>query len=189
MSPRSPGALGASPHRFARTLDQFADRRPPTSGSTRKIGRSAALLVTAAVALSGCVPYRLGAVDLLETNEQIADRGTAVRSGPSIRGTLSERYAVIEETLATPKGTLALTRLERDPRRPLVVFCGGSAFRQDVRGAATAEALTAHGDVWLFDYPGYGRSGGRGAPEEFDAVIPAVAARIDQAYADCVPAI
>lgn len=142
------------------------------------------LPITTALALSACVPYRLGAADLLETNAQVAGRGGLIRTGMFIRQAAPARYEVSEENVPAAWGPFALTRVESDPTRPLVVFCGGSAFRQDVRGAVTAQALSLHGDVWLFDYPGYGRSSGRGTPDEFDALVPALAARIDRAFTE-----
>ena len=141
------------------------------------------LLIVVGLAVTACVPYRLGAADLLATNAQVAARGEVIDPVVSIRQAApADVYRVTEERVAAPWGDLALTQVESDPRRPLIVFCGGSAFRQDVRGAVTAKALSKHGDVWLFDYPGFGRSGGRGAPEDFDALAPAMAARIEQAY-------
>ncbi len=143
------------------------------------------LLVVAAgaLALAACVPYRLGAADLLDTNALAAARGDVITPGTPLREAAPAPYRVSEERVAAPFGAIALTRVESDPRRPLVLFCGGSGFRQEVRGAVSARALSAHGDVWLFDYPGYGASGGSGAPAEFDALVTALAARIDAAYA------
>jgi len=143
------------------------------------------LLVMTALVLGACVPYRLGAADLLNTNAQIAARGETIAPGVPIRQAApADAFRVSEEGVPAPWGEIALTRVESDPGRPLIVFCGGNAFRQDVRGAITARALSRVGDVWLFDYPGYGRSAGRGAPDEFDALVPALAARIERAFAE-----
>lgn len=140
-------------------------------------------LCMSALLLGGCVPYRLSGSDLLEPNAQLLARGQAVPRPAPMTQAIPAPYRVTEERLAAGFGEIALTRVETDPDKPLIVFCGGSAFRQDERGAFTTRQLVPFGDVWTFDYPGYGRSDGGAQPAEFDALTRSLAARIDAAFA------
>lgn len=142
------------------------------------------LCVVWMLALGGCVSYRLGANDLLEPNSQLAARGEAAPRPTPMTRAIPPPFTVTEESLAADFGRVALTRVESDPLKRLIVFCGGSAFRQDVRGALTARELVPFGDVWTFDYPGYGRSDGSADPAEFDALTRSLARRIDAAFTD-----
>jgi len=45
--------------------------------------------------------------------------------------------------------------------RPLILYCGGSAFRTTAPMAPIVSRLLQYGDVIVMDYPGFGRSGGR----------------------------
>lgn len=145
----------------------------------RRVGQGLAV----ALLLGGCVPYRLGAADALNTNAQLQSQGVVLRGRPVSPEVTGPAYVITPETLQAGFGDIALTRVESDPARPLIVFCGGNLERQDVRGAMRFQELSPFGDVWLFDFPGYGRTEGQGTPADFAALNAALARRIDQAYA------
>lgn len=136
----------------------------------------------AALALSGCVT--LDGDRLLPTDKQILGAGGFIRPGlPMKQARLAPGYTVTEEVLTADFGRLALTRVESDPAKPLIVHCGGNTFRQDVVGAGAVEQMVPFGDVWMFDYPGFGRSGGDPGRVAFDALNRALSKRIDAAFA------
>ena len=91
---------------------------------------------------------------------------------------------VTEETIGAPFGPIALTRFEHAQIRPLIVFCGGNMFRRELGGQRIVSLLEPLGDIWIFDYPGYGDSAGEGRPEQFATTGQAIAARVDRAFAE-----
>ena len=145
--------------------------------------RSIPALTITACLVSGCVSYSLDGNDILRTDAQLERSGRNLSVGPDLGAAGEALDAVVtEERLSAPFGEIALTRFERNSGdQPIVIFCGGSLFRQDTRGAASFEALFRLGDVWLVDYPGYGRSEGNGTVEEFVAYEDIVVARLQQA--------
>lgn len=60
--------------------------------------------------------------------------------------------------------------------RPLILFCGGNMFRRESGGGSAARKLAPFGDVLMFDYPGYGDTGGMADFASFRAVGEVVAA-------------
>lgn len=56
--------------------------------------------------------------------------------------------------------TIGLVELTTESKRPLILYCGGSAFRSTLSGGTFGLHLLLYGDVVLMDYPGYGRSSG-----------------------------
>lgn len=139
------------------------------------------LALVGVLAVGGCVT--LGGDELLQSDQELIRAGGSIRPGlPMKQMRLPPGYAVTEEFLAADFGRVALTRVESDPSRPLIVFCGGNAFRQDVAGAGDAEQLIAFGDVWTFDYPGFGRSQGEASPAAFEALTRTLSERIDAAF-------
>jgi uncharacterized protein len=147
--------------------------------------RSAALALAASAAVGGCYPYGLTGADVVLTDHRLMASGSRLAPGP-VLADVGERLGlnVTEETLAASFGPVALTRFEHGEPRPLIVFCGGNMFRRSVSGARIVEALAPFGDVWIFDYPGYGGSAGEGSPAEFDAMAAVVAERVDRAFAE-----
>ena len=85
-------------------------------------------------------------------------------------------------------GRIAWTRVESftsvttDDVRPLVVYCYGNKGDRIREGVTYAEKLLPWGDVFLFDYPGYGDSSGNATAEEIYDMSLALAAHLqDQA--------
>lgn len=71
----------------------------------------------------------------------------------------------------TQEGGLAWTRVSRAaPTDTLVVRCGGNASTRQRSGYRYTVTAIPHGDVLLFDYPGYGETGGVASPERFQAM-------------------
>lgn len=142
------------------------------------------LLAATALGLAACISYRLDGSEVLNTDAQLRAEGfTTTRGRPVEQAALGPTFRITRETVPTSYGGVALTRAESDPGRPLLVFCGGNLFRQETRGAGTLQELAAFGDVWLFDYPGYGGSPGQAAVAEFAELRTALARRIDAAHA------
>ena len=79
----------------------------------------------------------------------------------------------------TGEGGLAYTLVTRAaPADALVVRCGGNASTRQRSGYRYTVVAIPHGDVLLFDYPGYGETGGTASPERFqqmaDEIVPLV---------------
>ncbi|HWQ85282.1 alpha/beta hydrolase family protein [Brevundimonas sp.] len=149
------------------------------------VGRSAALLLATSVVLGGCYPYRLSGDDVVPTDRRLAASGYRISAGVDLADAGRRLgLAVTEETIAAPFGAVALTRFEHAQRRPLIVFCGGNMFRREVSGQKIVQLLAPLGDVWIFDYPGYGDSSGDGRPREFEEMNAAIAARVDRAFGE-----
>ena len=163
-----------------------ASRRSKSSARTALLNGS--IIAIAAVALSGCYPYRLSGIDLVPTDQRLAASGYRLESGPPLAD-VGRRLglSVIEEDLQAPFGRVALTRFEHPEPRPLIVFCGGNMFRREIRGPKIVELLSPYGDVWIFDYPGYGDTAGAGRPDEFDALGAVIATRVDRAFTEGRP--
>lgn len=138
-----------------------------------------------AILLAGCYPYPLDGADVVPTDSRLSASG--YRMAPlQPMDVVGARFglSVSEEILSAASGPVALTRFEHEVSRPLIVFCGGNMFRRGSGAASVLEHLSALGDVWVFDYPGYGDTAGEGLPEQFEAVGAAVSARVEQAFAD-----
>lgn len=72
---------------------------------------------------------------------------------------------------------IAYTLVEAGPRdRPLFVHCGGGRADRYRAGVIYAGNLIRWGDVLLFDYPGYGDSGGVASVASFNAIVEPVGA-------------
>jgi uncharacterized protein len=128
-----------------------------------------------ALLLAGCVPVSVHQDSVVKTNLDVAVAGqpaVAARVGPAYRFTANE--------LPAPFGTLHTVLAESDPHKPLIVFCGGNAFRENAGGARTVEALAPFGDMLLFDYPGLGESRGAGTKQDYAAALDTVTARVAQ---------
>jgi len=78
--------------------------------------------------------------------------------------------ARVEHGRARPGG-LAYTLVTRaEPSDTLIVRCGGNASTRQRSGYRYTVVAIPHGDVLLFDYPGYGETGGEATAERFQAV-------------------
>jgi len=79
-------------------------------------------------------------------------------------------------------GGLAWTMVSRAvPTDTLIVRCGGNATTRQHSGYRYSLVSVPHGDVLLFDYPGYGETGGAATPERFqqmtEELVPLVRAK------------
>jgi pimeloyl-ACP methyl ester carboxylesterase len=79
----------------------------------------------------------------------------------------------------TGEGGLAYTMVARtQPADTLIVRCGGNSSTRQRSGYRYTVVAIPHGDVLLFDYPGYGETGGVASPERFqqmsDEFVPLV---------------
>jgi pimeloyl-ACP methyl ester carboxylesterase len=94
--------------------------------------------------------------------------------------------SVFHGFLGEASGQIAYTLVTRQPvsgARPLIVHCGGNAADRWSTGLGYAFKAIAFGDVLLFDYPGYGDSGGAPSAASFEAMNEAIAAFRDEAFA------
>lgn len=64
-----------------------------------------------------------------------------------------------------------------DPKRPLIVMCGGNAMDRYSAGVSYAQKGLPWGDVLLFDYPGYGDSTGKPSAGSLETAVNAVVAK------------
>jgi pimeloyl-ACP methyl ester carboxylesterase len=62
--------------------------------------------------------------------------------------------------------------------RPLIVRCGGNASTRQHTGFTYSVTAIGHGDVFLFDYPGSGETGGDVTTPKFLAMIDSVEAEV-----------
>lgn len=71
----------------------------------------------------------------------------------------------------TQRGGIAWTTVSREAGSDsLIVRCGGNASTRQHSGYHYAVSALPHGDVLLFDYPGYGETGGEASAERFEAM-------------------
>lgn len=89
------------------------------------------------------------------------------------------RPAIVHETIETAAGPVALTVTSVPGRKaPLTVHCGGNATDRWSDGTAyTAKALFVS-DVIVWDYPGYGDSGGRARIADALAAVDGLVAHV-----------
>ncbi|MFN3836067.1 MAG: hypothetical protein ACK4NO_09220, partial [Glycocaulis sp.] len=76
----------------------------------------------------------------------------------TIRNEAALEASVRHELVSADALSIAVTHIRRpaqDPGAPLILVCMGNATDRVHGGAAYAGNLLAHGDVLLFDYPGY----------------------------------
>ena len=93
-----------------------------------------------------------------------SDARTVAEPVSDVRGTVETRPPLMgagDRVLNTAAGNLAIT-LHRgnDTTKPLIIYCGGTAFTVPAFGDAVIDKLAPFGDVLVWDYPGRGRSGG-----------------------------
>jgi len=80
---------------------------------------------------------------------------------------------------AAAPGGLAWTTFTREaPNGVLIARCGGNATTRQMSGYKYAAMAVPYGDVLLFDYPGYGETGGEATAERFSAMRGELAALI-----------
>lgn len=140
-------------------------------------------LLACALSLGGCVTVEVAPSDVVFTNADAARAGAVFKGGAPASQAALPGFTVATTRIDTPAGGLHAVLAESDPKRPLIVFCGGNGFREEYAGAARLEALAPYGDVLFFDYPGYGASDGTGTSAEFIAAQPAIVARAEQELA------
>lgn len=86
--------------------------------------------------------------------------------------------ARVEHGRARPGG-LAYTLVTRgQPADTLIVRCGGNASTRQRSGYRYTVVAIPYGDVLLFDYPGYGETGGEATTQRFQAVAGELAALV-----------
>lgn len=101
------------------------------------------------------------------------DTGVLIDRNRPRPGLFEEAGVVFEEGRAdTPAGRI-MWRVARqnDPDKPLIVNCHGNAGDIENHGDLTVWKLFEHGDVFMWDYPGYGASEGTARVEDFEAAV------------------
>lgn len=93
--------------------------------------------------------------------EELRLPGEETLAGAVRHGFLGEGEARIAYTLVAAPGE----------NRPLVVHCGGNSADRFGSGLTYANKVLPFGDVLMFDYPGYGDSGGKPSASAFEAAI------------------
>jgi uncharacterized protein len=134
--------------------------------------------VVLALALGGCT-VTLPRDSIVLSDAVVVARMIPLPNKPLAIATLAPGARLVTEDLTADFGTLHTVRLETNPARPLIVFCGGNLFREETVGEPFAEALAPFGDVLFFDYPGYGASSGSGTRSEFAAAEKALLPRVE----------
>lgn len=94
-----------------------------------------------------------------------ADPGFPKTPAPYVSARVEHgRYGAGAEQLAYTMVTRAA------PADTLIVRCGGNATTRQRSGYRYTVVSIPHGDVLLFDYPGYGETGGEASPARFQAM-------------------
>ncbi len=130
------------------------------------------LLITSTFLLVACVNVNIGKDMVLITNKNAA----AHKIDFGERSTFDQvklPYNFIAQSGELPAsfGKIAYSQIQTDRKKPLVVFCGGNAFRLNYRGYKYAQALAQYGDVFAFDYPGLGDSAGEATKAQFEETL------------------
>lgn len=142
-----------------------------------------AISLAAALALSACT------VALDErTAFQPPDTGPAAQTAAvlsdradDVFAPLATAHAVTHGFLGDGEERIAYTLVQgTDARRPLIVHCGGNAADRRNSGVAYARKALRFGDVLLFDYPGYGDSGGAPSAAALQSAAARIAALADE---------
>lgn len=134
---------------------------------------AAALLV----GLGGCISLDVPEDNFFYPDSRIQAEQMTLPTAPPPPGSENR-------TLTYAGGSIGVSRVRAtDAPRPLILFCGGNLFRRSSGGAMAALEMTPFGDVLMFDYPGYGETGGTANFESFEAVA-LVVARDARAQAD-----
>ncbi|MFN3931395.1 MAG: alpha/beta hydrolase [Brevundimonas sp.] len=135
------------------------------------------LVAATAAALAACVSVNVPEDAFFWPEAQLAQQKMVLAPNPPPEGA---------ETLSLPYvgGTITATRVRAVAApRPLILFCGGNLFRRSSAGGSAAAKLAPFGDVLMFDYPGYGETGGEADFAHF-AAAGAVMAATARAQAD-----
>lgn len=136
-----------------------------------------AAIVAGAAALSACLKVDVPEDAFFWPESRLAAEQVVLAPNPPPTG--AEAL-----TLTYAGGTLGATRVRMSAApRPLILFCGGNLFRRSSAGGSAAAKLAAFGDVLMFDYPGYGETGGEATFDNFRAAG-AVMAETVRAQAD-----
>ncbi len=120
--------------------------------------------------MAGCnLPLDEGAVFLPPRVEARPGNG----DGQAIRNEAALDAAIRHDRVSAGALSIAVTHIHRpaqDPDAPLILLCMGNATDRIHGGAAYAANLLDHGDVLLFDYPGYGDSSGTPTADNLMAI-------------------
>jgi uncharacterized protein len=133
--------------------------------------------VLLAVLLAGCT-VSIGKDSVLYTDQRVKNEGKILGGKPAAEAKVGPEYRIAEETLPADFGGVHSVLAASDPAKPLIVFCGGNAFRESTGGAYAIETLSPFGDVFLFDYPGYGGSTGSGTKNEFESELRVIETKV-----------
>lgn len=138
--------------------------------------RAFSALALSALALSACA-YPITAADAFKPQA-----GTRLGTDSVLQmrdeSTLGDA-TVTHRRIGTPAGPIALTLVDTPQSERLIVVCMGNIADRVKNGADYADDLMAYGDVLLWDYPGYGQSGGKPEIADFEQAIPALIAEVD----------
>ncbi len=86
---------------------------------------------------------------------------------------------------ASDDGGLAWTTITHAaPSNTLIVRCGGNASTRQHSGYHYAMSTVPYGDVLMFDYPGYGETGGKATPQRFQTMSDELAPLVREKAAD-----
>lgn len=135
------------------------------------------LAAAGAAALSACVPVTSGLIfqppahprhPLLEPRPFRGEELLVERR----YGEAGVHPLVEHDIVMTAGGRIAYSIVRVDLPGPLIIHCGGNGTDRFTAGASYADKILRHGDALLFDYPGYGDSGGRVSARKLEAALP-----------------
>ena len=130
------------------------------------------LLIATPFFLAACVNVNVGKDMVLITNKNAEEHkinfGTQ-RTFDQVK--LPYNFSTQSGELQASFGKIAYSQIQTDRKKPLVVFCGGNAFRLNHSGYKYAQALAQYGDVFAFDYPGLGDSAGEATRAQFEETL------------------
>jgi pimeloyl-ACP methyl ester carboxylesterase len=87
---------------------------------------------------------------------------------------------ITHQRIESAAGPIAVTLVDQPDTDRLIVLCMGNAADRVKDGANYADDLLPFADVLLWDYPGYGQSGGKAEIADFEAAIAAVTKQVKQ---------
>ncbi|MBJ7308974.1 alpha/beta fold hydrolase [Rugamonas sp. CCM 8940] len=114
-------------------------------------------VLAAALALSACTTMQIEERNFIRPDRPGDERGAA-----TLERALPAAFTLREESIAMADGVnLRGVSLSRADSAATVLYFGGNAFHLDQHGAEVLAALApCRVDLTMFDYRGYGRSGG-----------------------------
>lgn len=132
-----------------------------------------ALACVSALFLPGCITFNVGDDMVFLPQAQKPDRPAFQQEANLIK----RGYKLDHQSINSSVGKIAITRISKPENagKPLIVICMGTSADRQHSGNYYLYKTRGHGDVLMFDYPGYNESEGQASAADIDAAIKALA--------------